>query len=84
MQEDQHGDLNPVSPHVVATASLDRSVALWDLRKVSGSNGRKAKPTKYMPQGLSVNCALFNLRRQVCVLEMNNRIKITTLRREAR
>ena len=69
--------LNPVSPHIVATASLDRSVALWDLRKVSGGNGRKAKPTKYMPQGLSVNCALFNpAGDQVCVLEMNNRIKI--------
>merc|ERR1711871_559270 len=66
--------LNPVNPYYAATASLDRSVAFWDLRMVSD---KKAKPTHYMPQGLSVNCAYFSPDgTQVCVLEMSNRLKV--------
>ena len=33
--------LHPGHPHLVATASLDRTMKLWDLRKISGKGGRE-------------------------------------------
>ncbi|CAI4211681.1 unnamed protein product [Parascedosporium putredinis] len=34
--------LHPTQPHLLATASLDRTVKIWDLRKMSGSGDDKA------------------------------------------
>jgi WD40 repeat protein len=33
--------LHPLQPHLVATASLDRTLKIWDLRKMSGSGSMR-------------------------------------------
>ncbi|ETI22709.1 hypothetical protein G647_06785 [Cladophialophora carrionii CBS 160.54] len=65
--------LNPVVPHYVATASLDRFLRLWDLRKM----------TKKMPtlvgeheSRLSVSHAAFNTASQVATTSYDDTIKI--------
>lgn len=34
--------LHPLNPHLLATASLDRTVKIWDLRKISGRGDERA------------------------------------------
>ena len=34
--------LHPLNPHLLATASLDRTVKIWDLRKISGKGDERA------------------------------------------
>lgn len=34
--------LHPLHPHLLATASLDRTVKIWDLRKISGKRDERA------------------------------------------
>ncbi|RVX75602.1 hypothetical protein B0A52_00955 [Exophiala mesophila] len=65
--------LNPVAPHYVATASLDRFMRLWDLRKI----------TKKLPalvgeheSRLSVSHAAFNTAGQVATTSYDDTIKI--------
>lgn len=48
---------HPLLPFCLATASLDRTVCLWDLRKLSQSGN---EPLVTMPHGRSVNCAYFS------------------------
>ena len=65
--------LNPLAPHYLATASLDRTMKLWDLRKI----------TKKMPtlvgeheSRLSVSHAAFNTAGQVATSSYDDTIKI--------
>ena len=59
-------DVNPSRPWELATASLDRTVAIWDLRKTathpasSGSARKTAKPLELLQHGLSVTSAVFS------------------------
>ncbi|KAJ0409434.1 hypothetical protein P43SY_002324 [Pythium insidiosum] len=48
---------HPNAEHCFATASLDRTVSLWDIRKLSRS---KNAPLVTMPHTRSVNCAYFS------------------------
>lgn len=65
--------LNPVAPHYVATASLDRFMRLWDLRKIA----------KKLPMlvgehesRLSVSHAAFNTAGQVATTSYDDTVKI--------
>lgn len=51
-------DFSPEAPQVLATASLDRTVALWDVRALGG--GKKAKALATIEHGLSVTAVRFS------------------------
>ncbi|KAK7901031.1 hypothetical protein LTR67_003317 [Exophiala xenobiotica] len=65
--------LNPMAPHYLATASLDRTMKLWDLRKLS-----KTLPTLVgeHESRLSVSHAAFNTAGQVATTSYDDTIKI--------
>lgn len=65
--------LHPLAPHYVATASLDRTMKLWDLRKVE-----KSIPTLVgeHESRLSVSHAAFNSAGQVATSSYDDTIKI--------
>lgn len=65
--------LHPLAPHYAATASLDRTMKLWDLRKVT-----KSLPTLVgeHESRLSVSHAAFNSSGQVATSSYDDTIKI--------
>ncbi|EXJ90995.1 hypothetical protein A1O1_04102 [Capronia coronata CBS 617.96] len=65
--------LNPVAPHYVATASLDRFMRLWDLRKIT-----QKLPTLVgeHESRLSVSHAAFNTAGQVATTSYDDTIKV--------
>lgn len=65
--------LHPLAPHYLATASLDRNMRLWDLRKIT-----KKLPTLVgeHESSLSVSHAAFNSVGQVATSSYDNTIKI--------
>ena len=65
--------LNPIAPHYLATASLDRTLKLWDLRKIT-----KKLPTMVgeHESRLSVSHAAFNSAGQVATSSYDDSIKI--------
>lgn len=65
--------LCPAQPHLFATASLDRFMRLWDLRKVN-----KDKPTMVgeHESSLSVSHAAFNSAGQVATSSYDNTLKV--------
>lgn len=65
--------LNPAAPHYLATASLDRFMRLWDLRKIT-----KKLPTLVgeHESRLSVSHAAFNTAGQVATTSYDDTIKI--------
>lgn len=65
--------LNPIAPHYLATASLDRFMRLWDLRKIT-----KKLPTLVgeHESRLSVSHASFNSAGQVATSSYDDTIKI--------
>lgn len=50
-------DFSPTKPQLLATASLDRTVALWDIRTLGE---KRAKPLVTLEHGLSVTAARFS------------------------
>jgi len=69
--------LHPVHPHYFATASLDRTLKLWDLRKITGK-GDDRLPTLVgeHESKLSVSHAAFNAAGQVATASYDDTIKI--------
>ena len=51
-------DYSPTAPWLLATASLDRTVALWDVRKFGGA--KAPKPLAVLDHGLSVTAVRFS------------------------
>lgn len=71
--------LNPGNPHFVATASLDRFLRIWDLRKLSGKSGRQLPALVGEHESkLSVSHAAFNSAGQVATASYDDTIKIHT------
>ena len=71
--------LHPGQPHFVATASLDRYLRIWDLRKLSGKPGRQLPALMGEHESrLSVSHAAFNSAGQVATASYDDTIKIHT------
>ena len=71
--------LHPLQPHIFATASLDRTIKLWDLRKLTG-RGENRVPTLVgtHESKLSVSHAAFNYAGQVVTTSYDDTIKVHT------
>lgn len=69
--------LHPAQPHFVATASLDRTLRIWDLRKISGK-GEDRLPALVgeHESRLSVSHAAFNSAGQVATASYDDTVKI--------
>lgn len=74
--------LHPAHPHILATASLDRMLKIWDLRQISSSSSSKGEADR-MPSlvgehesRLSVSHAAFNAAGQVATASYDDTIKI--------
>lgn len=62
---------HPLHPHFVATASLDRTLKVWDIRKVSGKGGSKQPALVAEHESkLSVSHAAFNAAGQVSFISL--------------
>lgn len=69
--------LHPSQPHLVATASLDRMLKIWDLRRISGKAGwRLPALVGEHESRLSVSHAAFNYAGQVATASYDDTIKI--------
>ena len=71
--------LNPSNPHFIATASLDRYLRIWDLRKLSGKASRQLPALIGEHESrLSVSHAAFNSAGQVATASYDDTVKIHT------
>jgi len=71
--------MHPGNPHFIATASLDRYMRVWDLRKLSGKVGRQTPALIGEHESrLSVSHAAFNSAGQVATASYDDTIKIHT------
>ncbi|KAH0556166.1 hypothetical protein GP486_005904 [Trichoglossum hirsutum] len=69
--------LHPRLPHLVATASLDRTLKVWDLRKVAGKGDARVPAMLGEHQSsLSVSCALWNEHGHLATTSYDNTIKV--------
>lgn len=69
--------LNPTCPHFIATASLDRTMRIWDLRKISGKKGAQLPALCGEHESrLSVSHAAFNSAAQVATASYDDTVKI--------
>jgi hypothetical protein len=69
--------LHPLHPHLVATASLDRTLKIWDLRKISGKGEERAPAlVGEHTSKLSVSHAAWNSAGQVATASYDDTIKI--------
>ncbi|KAI7091038.1 DNA damage-binding protein [Hortaea werneckii] len=69
--------LHPAHPHIVATASLDRTMKIWDLRKISGKHDSRSPHLvgEHLSK-LSVSHANFNSAGQVATASYDDTVKI--------
>ena len=70
--------LHPLHPHLVATASLDRTLKIWDLRKFVGSGKSDARPFLLgrHESRLSVSHAAWSRGGQIATSSYDDTIKI--------
>lgn len=69
--------IHPQCPHLVATASLDRTVKLWDLRRITGKGASRLPSLLGEHESrLSVSHASFNGMGQVATSSYDDTIKI--------
>lgn len=69
--------LHPAYPHILATASLDRMLKIWDLRKINGKGDWRlpALAGEHL-SSLSVSHAAFNSAGQVATASYDDTVKI--------
>lgn len=69
--------IHPLHPHLVATASLDRTLKIWDLRKMTGKGENRSPALVGEHESrLSVSCAYWNSRGQIATSSYDNTLKI--------
>jgi len=69
--------LNPRAPHLAATASLDRTVKIWDLRKIVGRGDDKTPHcVAEHTSKLSVSAAIWNTTGSVVTTSYDDTIKV--------
>jgi WD40 repeat protein len=69
--------VHPGHPHLLATASLDRTLKLWDLRKITGKGDEKMPNLVGEHESrLSVSNAMFNYAGQVATASYDDTVKI--------
>jgi len=69
--------LHPIHPHIFATASLDRTLKIWDLRKLSGKgDARLPVLVGEHEYKLSVSHAAFNSAGQLATTSYDDTVKI--------
>lgn len=69
--------LNPVHPHLLCTASLDRTVKIWDLRKISGKGSlRRPHLVGEHTSRLSVSHAAWSSGGQIATSSYDDTIKL--------
>ena len=69
--------LHPLHPHLVATASLDRTLKIWDLRNISGKKGERMPALVGEHESrLSVSHAAWNSAGQVATASYDDTVKI--------
>jgi WD40 repeat protein len=69
--------LHPLHPHLMATASLDRTLKIWDLRKINGKGDwRLPALVGEHESRLSVSHAAWNTAGQVATASYDDTIKI--------
>ncbi|WEW60594.1 hypothetical protein PRK78_006081 [Emydomyces testavorans] len=68
--------LYPTQPHYIATASLDRTMKVWDLRKLTHKH---PKPIGEHVSSLSVSHAAFNRSGQIATASYDNTLKVYDL-----
>lgn len=70
--------LHPLRPHMLVTSSLDRTMKVWDFRKMTG--GRRNPPTPTLlaehTASLSVSSAFFNAKGSVVATSYDNTLKV--------
>ncbi|KAK3652741.1 hypothetical protein LTR56_005036 [Elasticomyces elasticus] len=72
--------LHPAYPHLLATASLDRTLKIWDLRKITGKgDARSPHLVAEHESRLSVSHAAFNSAGQIATASYDDTIKIHSL-----
>ncbi|KAK3052693.1 hypothetical protein LTR09_006175 [Extremus antarcticus] len=72
--------LHPASPHLLATASLDRTLKLWDLRKITGKGPNRSPALLAEHESrLSVSHASFNAAGQIATASYDDTVKIHTV-----
>ncbi|EPS45440.1 hypothetical protein H072_562 [Dactylellina haptotyla CBS 200.50] len=69
--------LNPRNPYLAATASLDRTMKIWDLRKITGK-GENAKPHMVLEHEsrLSVSSAIWSSNGKVATTGYDDTVKV--------
>ncbi|KAH0609323.1 uncharacterized protein H6S33_012809 [Morchella sextelata] len=69
--------LHPRAPHLCATGSLDRTVKLWDLRRMVGEGeGRAPALLASHTSRLSVSCALWNSNGTLATTSYDDTVKL--------
>lgn len=72
--------VHPLHPHLLATASLDRTLKLWDLRRISGRGEAKLPALVAEHESkLSVSHAAFNAAGQIATSSYDDTVKIYNL-----
>lgn len=68
--------LHPLAPHLLATASLDRTMKIWDMRKITGKSSPHPHPVGEHVSRLSVSHASWSSTGHVATSSYDDTIKI--------
>lgn len=68
--------VHPLQPHIVCTASLDRTMAIWDLKQMRGTRKSSRTPIAQYACQLSVSSAYFNANGSIVATSFDDTLKV--------